>query len=110
MAKKAARGAGTIRQRTVTRAGKTYTDWEVRVTTGVNLGTGRQKQRSFTGKTQDEVRRKMQAAAVAVDDGNYTDPVRITLAQWVDIWLRDYTGDKKYQTVTDRAHDTGVLQ
>lgn len=98
MPKKAAAGAGTIRKKTVTRRGKEYTYWEARVTTGRDPGTGKQVQRSFTGKTQKEVREKMQAAAVAVNDGTYAKPSQMTLAQWLDIWTAEYMGDKKYLT------------
>ena len=98
MAKKSAKGSGTIRKKTVTHNGKEYTYWEARVTTGRDPGTGRQLQRSFTGKTQAEVRKKMQAAAVAVDQGTYTAPQRLTVGQWADIWQRDYTGGLKPAT------------
>ena len=86
MAGKAARGAGTIRKKVVTRSGKTYTYWEARVTTGRDPGTGKQVQISITGKTQKEVREKMQAAAVAVDSGTYIQPERMTVSEWLDIW------------------------
>lgn len=56
-------------------------------------------QRSITGKTQKEVREKMQAAAVAINEGDYFEPSKMTLARWVEIWLKEYTGDKKYLTV-----------
>ena len=62
--KRAAHGSGTIRKKTVTRNGQDYTYWEARITTGYDTGTGRQKQRSVTGKTQKEVREKLQALAV----------------------------------------------
>ena len=51
MAKKNAKGGGTIRKKTVTRSGKEYTYWEARLTVGRDPGTGKQIQRSFTGKT-----------------------------------------------------------
>ena len=89
MAGKAARGAGTIRKKTVTRSGKTYTYWEARVTTGRDPGTGKQVQISITGKTQKEVREKMQAAAVAVDSGTYIQPERMTVSEWLDIWTAE---------------------
>ena len=54
-----AQGSGTIRKKTVTRKGQEYTYWEARVTVGRDPGTGKQIQRSFTGKTQKEVREKM---------------------------------------------------
>lgn len=106
MAKKNAKGSGTIRKKTVTRNGKEYTYWEARITTGRDPGTGKQLQRSFTGKTQKEVREKLQAAAVAVNDGTYTDPSRLTLGQWLDIWQREYLGNVKPNTV--RAYDSHI--
>ena len=75
---RAAQGSGTIRKKTVMRNGQPYTYWEARVTVGHDPGTGRQIQRSFSGKTQKEVREKLQAAAVALTDGTYTAPQKIT--------------------------------
>lgn len=90
MAKKGAKGGGTIRKKTVIRSGKEYVYWEARITTGRDPGTGKQIQRSFTGKTQKEVREKMQAAVVEVNQGTYTAPQKMTVGQWLDIWQRDY--------------------
>lgn len=99
MAKKGAKGGGTIRKKTVTRSGKEYTYWEARVTTGRDPGTGKQIQRSFTGKTQKEVREKMQAAVVEVNQGTYTAPQKMTVGQWLDVWAADYLGALKPCTV-----------
>lgn len=55
---RAAQGAGTIRKKTVTRNGQTYNYWETRITTGYDPGTGKQIQRSITGKTQKDVRER----------------------------------------------------
>ena len=100
MAKRAAQGAGTIRKKTVTRNGKQYTYWEARITTGRDPGTGKQIQQSFSGKTQKEVREKMQAAAVEVNTGTYTAPQKMTVGQWLDIWTDEYLGNLKPGTVT----------
>ena len=94
-----AKGTGNIRKRTVTRNGKEYTFWEAAVTTGYDPGTGQQIRKTYTGKTQKEVREKMQAAAVAVQDGDFFEPSKITLGGWFDIWFKDYCSDKKYLTV-----------
>ena len=94
-----AKGTGTIRKRTVVRGGKVYTYWEASVTTGYDPGSGQQVRKTYTGKTQKEVREKMQAAAVAVQDGDFFEPSKITLGGWFDIWFKDYCGDKKYLTV-----------
>ncbi len=93
--KRAAQGSGTIRKKTVTKNGQEYTYWESRVTIGRDPGTGKQIQRSFTGKTQKEVRQKMQAAAVERDNGTYQEPARITVSEWLDTWEADYLGDVK---------------
>lgn len=99
MAKRAAHGAGTIRKKTVMRNGQQYIYWEGRVTTGYDPGTGKQIQRSFSGKTQREVLEKMQAAAVAVNNDDFFEPSRMTVGRWIDIWLSEYCGDKKYSTM-----------
>ena len=102
MARKSTRGsqgAGTIRKKIVTRNGQTYSYWEARVTVGRDPGTGKQIQKSFSGKTQKEVREKMQAAAVAVNDGVYRESTRMTLGAWLDVWTSEYLGDVKPFTV-----------
>lgn len=107
MAKKNAKGSGTIRKKTVTRNGKPYTYWEARITTGRDPGTGKQLQRSFTGKTQKEVREKLQAVAVEITQGTYTAPQRLTVGQWLDIWTRDYLGNVKPTTL--RAYKSYIV-
>ena len=94
-----AKGTGNIRKRTVTRNGKKYEFWEAAVTIGYDPGTGKQIRKSFTGASMKEVREKMQAAAVAVQDGDFFEPSKITLGGWFDLWFKDYCGDKKYLTV-----------
>ena len=96
---RAAQGAGTIRKKTVTRGEKEYTYWEARLTVGRDPGTGKQIQRSFSGKTQKEVREKLQAAAVEVNTGIYTPPQKMTVGQWLDIWSSEYLGNLKKNTV-----------
>lgn len=93
-----AKGTGNIRKRTVERGGKPYTFWEAAVTTGHDPGTGQQIRKTFTGKTQKEVREKMQAAAVAVQDGDFFEPAKMTVAEWLDLWLKEYSADWKYKT------------
>lgn len=96
---RAAQGDGTIRKKTVTSKGKKYTYWEARATVGRDPGTGRQKQRSFTGKTQKEALAKKQAAIAAINEGTYKEPSKMTVGQWLDIWEQDYLGSVKPTTV-----------
>lgn len=99
MARKAAAGTGTIRKKTITRNGKEYTYWEARYTAGYDPGTGKQIQRSITGKTQKEVAQKLKAATAAIDEGTYTAPSKMTVGQWLDIWTAEYLGGVKPRTV-----------
>lgn len=99
MARKSAAGSGTIRKKTITRNGKEYTYWEARYTEGYDPGTGKQIQRSITGKTQKEVARKLKEATAAIDAGTYTAPSRMTVEQWLDIWTVEYLGGVKPRTV-----------
>lgn len=94
-----AKGSGTIRKKTVTKNGKAYTYWEARVTVGYDPGTGRQKQRSFTGKTQREVLQKMQSTAVALTQGTYREPSKLTYSEWLDIWVEDFLVGLKPRTI-----------
>ena len=98
MANRRAHGTGSIYKKTVTRKGQEYTYWEAQVTVGADPGTGRQLRKTYTGKTQKEVREKMQAAAVAVQDGDFFEPSRMTVSQWLDLWLEEYSADWKYMT------------
>ncbi len=98
--KKSAAGCGNIRKKTVTRNGKTYTYWEARYTEGYDPGTGKQIQRSITGKTQKEVAQKLKIATASLDDGSYIAPSKMTMAQWLETWQEEYLGGVKPATVS----------
>ena len=98
MARRAAAGTGTIRKKTITRNGKLYTYWEARYTCGHDPGTGRQIQRSVTGKTQKEVAKKLKEATAAIDAGTYTAPQKMTVSEWLDIWTAEYLKKIKPRT------------
>lgn len=93
-----ANGMGNIRQKTIKRGGKEYTCWEARYTEGYDPGTGRQIQRSITGKSQKEVAQKLKAALAAIDKSVYVTPTKMTVNEWLDIWERDYLGGVKPRT------------
>jgi len=93
-----ANGLGTIRKKIVKKNGQEYTYWEARCTVGYDLGTGKQIQRSITGKTQKEVAQKLRQLTAEVDNGTYRAPVRFTLKEWLEAWQRDYLDDVKKST------------
>ena len=89
---RAANGSGTIRKRADGR-------WEALYTAGYDPITGKQKKKSIYGKTQKEVRQKLVQVTADLDDGVYLEPTKMTLGDWLDVWLKEYTFDKKYSTV-----------
>lgn len=93
-----AAGDGSIRKKTVKRNGKEYIYWEGRYTAGYDPGTGKQLQRSITGKTQKEVAQKLRQVTAEIDQGIYLAPDRTTVSEWLDTWVNDYLGNTKPHT------------
>lgn len=87
---RSANGSGSIRKVTRTKNGTTYTYWEARITVGYDPGTGKQMQRSITGKTQKEVREKLSKISTELDESTYIPPTRETVGSWLDTWLETY--------------------
>ena len=85
MPKRNAQGSGTIRKKTVIRNGKEYTFWEARYSVGTDTGSGKQIQRSISGKTQKEVRQKLTEVTAEIDAGTYREPCKMTVDEWLDM-------------------------
>ena len=96
---KKANGSGSIRQRPDGR-------WEGRYSAGFDPGTGKQIQRSVYGKTQKEVRQKLNKIIAEIDEGAYVKPQKITLGAWLQVWLSEYTGNVK--PFTQKAYEDRV--
>lgn len=93
--KKTANGGGSIRKKTVMKKGKEYIYWEARVTVGADPMTGKQRQRSITGKTQQEVAQKLRQLTAEIDNGTYREPSKMTVGEWLDTWQEQYLNDLK---------------
>ena len=89
---KSANGAGSIIKRSDGR-------WEGKYTIGFDAVTGKQKRKSIYGRTKGEVREKLSAIIADIDDGTYIEPCKMPLSEWLDIWLAEYTFDKKWSTM-----------
>ena len=98
--KKNAAGCGSIRKNIVRRNGKEYPYWESRYTTGFDPGTGKQIQKSVTGKTQKEVAQKIKELTAALDAGTYIAPNKLTVGQWLGTWQSEYLANVKPSTVS----------
>ena len=68
--------------------------WWARITLGKDEN-GKQKRKAFYGKTRKEVQEKLTAAVNDVNNDVYIEPSKMTVAQWMDIWLKEY----KYHSV-----------
>ena len=97
---------GNIRKKTCTVNGKTYIYYEARYTEGFDPGTGKQIQRSISGKTQKEVAQKLKAALASLDSGTYIAPSKMTVGQWMDLWSDNYLGGVKDSTYA--AYDATI--
>ena len=75
MAKKRGHGEGSIYQ-------LPNGNWRAQVTIGRDAATGRLIRKSITGKTRQEVSRKMTDLLSKVQTGNYVEPSSITVEQW----------------------------
>lgn len=98
--KKNAAGCGSIRKKTVKRNGKEYPYWEARYTVGFDPGTGKQIQKSVSGKSQKEVAQKLKELTAALDAGTYIAPSKMTVSQWLDTWQVEYLANVKPSTVS----------
>lgn len=80
--------------------------YEARFEIGIDSVTGKAKYKYIYGKTSDECARKLRAATAAIDAGTYTEPQRMLLGEWLDIWLGEYCGAIKPGTL--KCYSDGV--
>ncbi len=82
--------------------------WEARCTVGRDPGTGKQIQKSVYGKTQAEVRRKLNELTLDVDREEYTDDGNMSVGKWMDLWYEEYTMTIK--DTTKRSYQSVIEQ
>ncbi|MCC5910074.1 MAG: site-specific integrase [Clostridiaceae bacterium] len=63
--------------------------WASVITVGKNPD-GSQKRRFFYGKTRQEVADKLNKALSNMKTGDYVEPNKLTISDWLDTWLWDY--------------------
>lgn len=102
---KGASGTGTIRKITVNKDGRKYTYWQGRYTAGYDPGSGRQLQRTVTGKTQKEVSLRLRQLTSEIDQGTYIAPNKETVKSWLTTWQEEYLQDVKPSTVYKYHYD-----
>lgn len=90
--RKRANGTGSIIHRSDGR-------WEARYSYGIDPNTGKLKQRSIYGQSQIEVREKLINVLAEINQGTFIEPTRMTVKDWLDIWMTEFSFDKRYSTL-----------
>lgn len=101
MAKKRAKGEGTIRQRTDGR-------WEVTIMVGFN-DNGKPKRHSIYGKTQKEVIDNAAVYRRQIEKGQVIDK-RLTVAEYSDQWYIDYEGQVRPPTYESYKYTLMIIK
>ena len=95
---RAPQGAGGVCKRSDGR-------WQGTYTIGTNPGTGKPVKKYVYAPTEKECVKKLKALQAAIDNGTYTEPTRMTVSQWLDIWAEEYLQEVKGSTLdTYKAH------
>ena len=76
-------GEGTIYQREDGR-------WAAQVSLGTNPKTGKRIRKTFSGKTRQEVATQLTKTLHRVHTGTIANPDKITLGEWLDLWVETY--------------------
>ena len=97
--RKSVAGMGSTRKKEKVINGKAYTYYEARYTVGIDPGTGKQIQKSISGKTQREVTRRLKEITTSIDTGTYLPSCKLTVGEWLNTWISEYTADWKPLTV-----------
>ena len=88
MAKRPNNG-GSISKKVETKNGKCYTYWRVRY----SLPDGSRKEKRFDNP--DDAQSFLNDTLYAIQHGKYLEPSKITVGEWFDIYLNDYTANLK---------------
>jgi integrase len=99
MPKKRGNNEGTIRQRS-------NGTWEARFTVGY-ASDGKLIQKSVYSTTREDAQKKMREAIRQIERGEYVEPNKLTLSEWLDTWLtvygrprwRDSTAGSNYKNI-----------
>jgi len=75
--------------------------WWARISLGKDAN-GKQKRKAFYGATRKEVQEKLTAALNELNTDTYIEPSKMTVARWMDTWLKEY----KYHSVKPHTYES----
>lgn len=74
--------------------------WQASVLIGYDPQTGKPKRKYFIGKTEGEVKTKLNEVNYHLDRGTYADPGQINLGQWLTKWIQVYKNGENISPTT----------
>jgi integrase len=80
--------------------------WRGAVVTGRDEN-GNMKRKWFNGKTKKEVMDKMQPVLALINTGEYIEPSKTLLGDWLDVWLSEYKKNVLKPTTYD-SYETNI--
>ena len=89
--KRAANGSGNISKRPDGR-------YRLDINLGTNPATGKPIRKTVYGLSAEEALAKARKIQVQHDEGTYTEPSKLTVGQWLDVWHDEYLGNVKADT------------
>lgn len=99
MPKKRGNNDGSIRQRK-------NGSWEARYVAGY-LPDGKPDRKSLYAPTQEEAQKKLREVLRQLDRGEYVEPNKMTIGQWLDIWFSTY-GLPRWREKTAAVHRDNI--
>ncbi|MEM3486428.1 MAG: tyrosine-type recombinase/integrase [Candidatus Methanomethyliaceae archaeon] len=89
--------------------GKRGVSYRITVDVGTDPGTGKRKQKVLTAKTKQELETLVAQTLADVSRNVYVEPVKMTMAQYLDYWLKNYaktnteiTTYQKYESIMSK--------
>lgn len=98
MRRKRSNGEGSIYKRK-DKSGKLIR-WEGSVTIGLNEN-GSLKRKTVSGKTENEVAKKINEIINNLNRGTFIEPSMLTLSEWIDKWFQNYVLPTKKPSTAD---------
>lgn len=90
---KRANNAGSVTKKTEIKNGKVYESWRCRY----SLPDGTRKEKKFSSEASAQ--EYLTQVLADIQNGNYLEPSVITVSQWFDIYLSEYTSNLKPLTL-----------
>ena len=73
--------------------------WQGSISIGANPATGRPLRKYVYASSEKECVKKLRALQSSIDSGTYREPSKLTVGQWMDMWISDHMSSVKPATI-----------